>query len=139
MRSRLEREQGAISPLKAGPGGYYDIDFALMYLRLKSAGIFYKVLNTPERIDIIEKMGHLERSDAAFLRGGRHVLSRDRSRVACLLRPCRRTAAEFAGSSGDVNRLVNRWTPERLHDEPLPQTLAQIQARTREYFRRLFG
>ncbi|HJT86380.1 MAG TPA: hypothetical protein VJ732_00960, partial [Bryobacteraceae bacterium] len=49
MRSRLEREQGPRNPLKAGMGGYYDIDFALMYLRLKGAGIFYKVLNTPER------------------------------------------------------------------------------------------
>ena len=49
-------------------GGYYDIDFALMYLRLKGAGIFFKVLNTPERIDVIEKMGHLEREDADFLR-----------------------------------------------------------------------
>ncbi len=39
-----------------------------MYLRLKGAGIFYKVLNTPERIDVIEKMGHLDREDADFLR-----------------------------------------------------------------------
>ena len=38
MRARLEREQGARNPLKAGPGGYYDIDFALMYLRLEGAG-----------------------------------------------------------------------------------------------------
>ena len=64
MRARLEREQGARNPLKAAPGGYYDIDFALMYLRLKSAGVFFKVLNTPERIDIVEKMGHLDRDDA---------------------------------------------------------------------------
>ena len=68
MRARLEKEQGARNPLKAGRGGYYDIDFALMYLRLKGAGIFYRVLNTPERIDVIEKMGHLEREDADFLR-----------------------------------------------------------------------
>ena len=68
MRARLEREQGARNPLKAGRGGYYDIDFALMYLRLRGAGIFYKVLNTPERIDVIEKMGHIEREDADFLR-----------------------------------------------------------------------
>ena len=61
MRARLEREQGARNPLKAGVGGYYDIDFALMYLRLRGAGIFYKVLNTPERIEVIEKMGHLSR------------------------------------------------------------------------------
>src|SRR5678809_295026 len=59
--------RGARNPLKAGRGGYYDIDFALMYLRLKGAGIFFKVLNTPERIDVIEKMGHLEREDAEFL------------------------------------------------------------------------
>ena len=38
-----------------------------------------------------------------------------------------------------LTALVNRWTPEHLHDEPLPQELAQIQTRTREYFRRLFG
>ena len=67
MRMRLEREQGGGNPLKAGRGGYYDIDFALMYLRLKSAGIFFKVLNTPGRIDIIERMGHLDRDDAEFL------------------------------------------------------------------------
>ena len=37
-------------------------------MRLKSAGIFFKVLNTPERIDIIEAIGHLDRADAEFLR-----------------------------------------------------------------------
>src|SRR5207247_10519840 len=51
MRARLEKEQGVRNPLKAGRGGYYDIDFDLMYLRLKGAGIFFKVLNTPDRID----------------------------------------------------------------------------------------
>jgi glutamate-ammonia-ligase adenylyltransferase len=68
MRARLEKEQGGRNPLKAAMGGFYDIDFALMYLRLKGAGIFYKVLNTPARIDVIEQMGHLEREDADFLR-----------------------------------------------------------------------
>src|SRR4051794_1207435 len=68
MRARLEREQGARNPLKAGAGGYYDIDFALMYLRLREAGVFYKVLNTPERIDVIERMGSLTKADAEFLR-----------------------------------------------------------------------
>ena len=67
MRLRLEREQGPGNPLKAGRGGFYDADFVLMYLRLKGAGLFFKSLNTPERIDIIEKMGHLERADAEFL------------------------------------------------------------------------
>ncbi len=42
MRLRLEKEQGEANPLKAGRGGYYDIDFALMYLRLKGAGVFLR-------------------------------------------------------------------------------------------------
>src|SRR5215471_4594855 len=67
MRMRLEKEQGASHPLKAGRGGYYDIDFLLMYLRLKSAGIYYKVLNTPARIEVLENMGHLDRPTAQFL------------------------------------------------------------------------
>ena len=58
MRLRLQREQGTVTPLKAAEGGYYDADFILMYLRLKGAGMFYKSLNTPERIDVVENMGH---------------------------------------------------------------------------------
>lgn len=67
MRLKLEREQSATSPLKAGRGGFYDADFILMYLRLRGAGLFFKSLNTPERIDVLEKMGHLDREDADFL------------------------------------------------------------------------
>jgi glutamate-ammonia-ligase adenylyltransferase len=139
MRARLEREQGPTHPLKAGFGGYYDIDFALMYLRLKSAGIFFKVLNTPERIDIIEKMGHLEHSDAVFLQD-----------AATFYRAIDHGLRVYSGHAEGrlpnspshleaLTALVRRWTPEHLHDEPLPDELAQIQARTREYFRRLFG
>jgi glutamate-ammonia-ligase adenylyltransferase len=139
MRAKLEREQGASNPLKAGFGGYYDIDFALMYLRLKSAGIFYKVLNTPERIDIIEKMGHLERSDAEFLQD-----------AATFYRSIDHGLRVYSGHAEGVlpnspahletlTALVNRWTPEHLHNASLPEVLVQIQTRTREYFRRLIG
>ena len=139
MRMRLEKEQSAGNPLKAGRGGYYDIDFALMYLRLKSAGIFFRVLNTPERIDIIEKMGHLERADAAFMRD-----------AATFYRSVDHGLRVYSGHAGGrlprtkyklqaLDRLVSRWTPEHLHDQPLDVELAQIQARTRECFERLFG
>ena len=138
MRMRLEKEQGPENPLKAGRGGYYDIDFCLMYLRLKAAGMFFKVLNTPERIDIIEKMGHLERSDAAFLRD-----------AATFYRAVDHALRVYSGSSGGrlprtkskldaVHHIVSRWTPDHLHDQPLDIELAQIQTRTREFFERLF-
>jgi len=138
MRMRLEKEQGPGNPLKAGYGGYYDIDFALMYLRLKGAGIFFKVLTTPERIDIVEKMGHLERADAAFLRD-----------AATFYRAVDHGLRVYSGQAGGrlprtryklerLDRLVSRWTPDHLHDQPLDVELAQIQSRTREFFERLF-
>lgn len=68
MRARLEREVGAQRPLKAGRGGYYDIDFLLLYLRLKNAGIYYSYLNTPARIEVLETAEKLSRSEAALLR-----------------------------------------------------------------------
>jgi [glutamine synthetase] adenylyltransferase / [glutamine synthetase]-adenylyl-L-tyrosine phosphorylase len=139
MRARLEREQGPRNPLKAGIGGYYDIDFALMYLRLKGAGIFYRVLNTPERIDVIEKMGHLEREDAGFLReaatfyraidhGQRIVTGHAEGSLPT-------SQAQFEV----LTSLVKRWTPASLHQQRLDLTLTEIRQRTREYFNRLFG
>jgi [glutamine synthetase] adenylyltransferase / [glutamine synthetase]-adenylyl-L-tyrosine phosphorylase len=139
MRARLEREQGSRNPLKAGVGGYYDIDFSLMYLRLKGAGIFYRVLNTPERIDVIEKMGHLDREDADFLR--------DSATFYRAIDHGQRVAAGHAVGSLPtaqsqfevLTSLVRRWTPEHLHQERLDITLREIRQRTREFFNRLFG
>ena len=68
MRARLEREQGGQKPLKAGRGGYYDIDFLLLYLRLKNAGVYYSYLNTLARIEVLETAEKLSRSEAALLR-----------------------------------------------------------------------
>lgn len=139
MRARVEREQGPRNPLKAGVGGYYDIDFALMYLRLRGAGIFYKVLNTPERIDVIEKMGHLDREDADFLReAATFYRSVDHGQ--------RVSTGHAEGSLPTAQaqlevlaNLVQRWTPEHLHQQRLDLTLREIRQRTREFFNRLFG
>jgi glutamate-ammonia-ligase adenylyltransferase len=139
MRARLEKEQGSVNPLKAGRGGYYDIDFALMYLRLRGAGIFYKVLNTPARIDVIEKMGHLEAADAEFLRDAATFY---RAVDHGLRVSTGHTEGDLPGSPSqleNLTELIGRWTPDHLHDQPLDIELAQIQSKTREYFNRLFG
>ena len=134
MRLRLEKEQGASHPLKAGRGGYYDIDFILMYLRLKSAGIFFKVLNTPARIEVLESMGHLDRAEAQFLNEaatfyraldhGLRVLS---GHAEGKLPSSSEAQMETLGA------MVARWTPVPLSELP------EIRARTRELFDRLFG
>jgi len=132
MRARLEKEQGAARPLKAGRGGYYDIDFLLMYLRLKSAGVFFKVLNTPARIEVLEHMGHLSRQDAQFLsdaatfyraldHGLRVITGNAESRLP--------------GSDAQLDALhalLQRWTPIPLSD------LNRIRSETRAVFDRFF-
>ena len=139
MRMRLEKEQGSGNPLKAGQGGYYDIDFLLMYLRLKAAGIFFKVLNTPERIDILEKMGHLERADAAFLQDGAIF-------YRALDHGLRLYSGHAEGSLPNsetqlavLTELVHRWTPDHLNHQSLQSQLLHVRNRTREIFDRLFS
>ena len=139
MRARLEKEQGPRNPLKAGAGGYYDIDFALMYLRLKGAGIFYRVLNTPARLDVIEQMGHLEREDADFLR--------DAAVFYRAIDHGLRVSSGYAGGhlpaapsqSELLAELVRRWTPNHLHDQRLDLKLNEIRQKTRAFFNRIFG
>jgi glutamate-ammonia-ligase adenylyltransferase len=139
MRTRLEREQGGRNPLKAAAGGYYDIDFALMYLRLKSAGVFFKALNTPERIDVVEKMGHLDREDAGFLldaatfyraadHGQRLLTGHAEGRL-----PTNRAHIAI------LTDLVHRWTPANLHAGTLNNVSKRIRRDTRAFFERLFG
>jgi [glutamine synthetase] adenylyltransferase / [glutamine synthetase]-adenylyl-L-tyrosine phosphorylase len=133
MRMRLEKEQGPSQPLKAGRGGYYDIDFVLMYLRLKSAGIFFKVLNTPARLEVLESIEHLDRvgakfllETAAFYRALDHGL-----RVISGHAEGRLPKSEVQRET--LSALLRRWTPIPLSD------LAEIQDKTRAAFDKLFG
>ncbi len=138
MRQRLEKEQGSGNILKAGGGGYYDIDFALMYLRLKSAGIFYKVLNTPARIDVVEKMGHLDRADADFLRDAATFYRAVDHALRVATGQSEGSLPKAQSQLQNLTELVSRWTPAHLHDQPIDIELSQIQNRTREFFDRLF-
>lgn len=139
MRARLEKEQGARNPLKAGPGGYFDIDFALMYLRLKGAGIFYKVLNTPARIDVIEQMGHLDPEDADFLRDAatfyRAIDHGQRISTGHAEGKLPTAQAQFE----ILSDLVRRWTPAHLNEKGLDEQLRDVRTKTREFFNRVFG
>ncbi len=139
MRLRLEKEQGAEDPLKAGRGGYYDIDFALMFLRLKGAGMFFSVLNTPARIDVVEQMGHLDRSDADFLRDAATFYRAVDHGLRVSTGHAEGSLPAADAQLETLSALVRRWTPDHLHDQPLDIELAQIQDRTREFFERLFG
>lgn len=139
MRARLEKEQGTRNPLKAGPGGFYDIDFALMYLRLRGAGIFYKTLNTPERIEVIESIGHLPKSDAQFLRNAAIFYRAIDHGQRIAVGHAEGSLPSAESQLHTLTRLVHRWTPPELHARPLPEMLDEIRRQTRRYFQRLFG
>jgi len=138
MRTRIEREHGESNPLKSAAGGYYDIDFALMYLRLKSAGIFFKVLNTPERIEVIEKMGHLEHNDAQFMVDAATFYRAVDHGLRLIFGHTEGDLPRSESSLETLTALVKRWVPDYLTDQPLHLELLQIRARTRQLFERLF-
>lgn len=139
MRLRLEREQGATQPLKAGSGGYYDIDFILMYLRLKSAGFFFKQLSTPQRIEVIEKMGHLDHADALFLRDAATFYRALDHGLRIIFGHAEADLPKSPLHLDMLTDVIGRWTPPHLHDQPLPDKVEQIRSRTRELFDRLFA
>ncbi len=139
MRARLEKEQGARNPLKAGAGGYYDIDFALLYYRLKGAGMFYKTLNTPERIDIVEKMGHLEREDAEFLREAATFYRAIDHGMRVTTGHAEGRLPTAPGDRATLARLVAKWDVAGAHREDLEQRLNRIRMRTRQFFDRVFA
>ncbi len=132
MRMKLEKEQGAAHPLKAGRGGYYDIDFMLMYLRLKSAGVYYKVLNTPERIEVLENMGHLDRAGATFLNQAA-TFYRALDHAIRILTGHAEAKLPSETQVEALDALLARWTPIPL------SSLDDIRSRTRSAFEKLFG
>lgn len=139
MRLRLQREIGIAAPLKAGEGGYYDADFILMYLRLQGAGLFFRSLNTPERIEIVEKMGHLERGDAqlllqsaSFFRALDHAI-----RVVTGRREGKLPSGEAARAT--VSELVGRWTGQESSISSIGERVAAVQSGVRRLFDSVFN
>lgn len=139
MRLRLQREQGSITPLKAAEGGYYDADFILMYLRLKGAGLFFKSLNTPERIDIVEKMGHLERGDAEFLLQATTFFRALDHAIRVVTGRAEEKLPSSMAEREMMAELVRRWTSERLSASTLENELDALRARMRRAFETIFA
>jgi glutamate-ammonia-ligase adenylyltransferase len=133
MRMKIEKEQGAAHPFKAGRGGYYDIDFILMYLRLKNAGVFFKVLNTPARIEVLENLGQLNRADAKFLYEAATFYRALDHGVRVLTGHAEAKLPSAEAHVEALGALVRRWTP-------IPLTAVNdIRSRTRAAFERIFG
>lgn len=133
MRLRLEKEQGPAHPLKAARGGYYDIDFLLMYLRLKSAGVFFRVLNTPARIEVLESMGDVDRSQAQFLLDAATFYRALDHGLRVMTGHAEAKLPRSEAQRETLEVLLRRWTPIPLSE------LAEIRNKVSAAFDRLFG
>jgi hypothetical protein len=59
MRMKLKRNRRPVAEDR-GRGGYYDIDFMLMYSAFEERrGVYYKALNTRSALTCSENMGQL--------------------------------------------------------------------------------
>ncbi len=88
---------------------------------------------------IYEQMGHLDRSDADFLRDAATFYRAVDHGLRVSTGHAEGSLPAADAQLETLSALVRRWTPDHLHDQPLDIELAQIQDRTREFFERLFG
>lgn len=138
MRTRLELEQGEAKPMKSGPGGYYDIDFLLLYWRLLRAESFYESLNTPQRIAIIRATDAAFDADldvllsaTTFYRSLDHGVRVTKGTSAHALPPTEWQREMLA-------ELVSRWLPSRVASQPLDALLQLTRESVRAVFWKAF-
>lgn len=139
MRRRIEKDQGSKRPIKSGAGGYYDIDFILMALRLRRAEMFFESLNTLQRIEIIHATGLLDDNErnslldaATFFRALDHAIRVLTGSSSSVL-PTDPRLLEMLGG------LVARWSPLRPQEQAPGALLDEVRATTRETFNRIFS
>ncbi len=139
MRKRLEREQGVRNPLKAGVGGYYDIDFVLMFLRLRNAGSFYKALNTPKRIEVIVDSGDLSVDDATFLSDAATIFRAIDHGLRVATGHAEGRLPTNPAQVAVLTELVHRWVPSSLRQGTVEAVMKRIRHETRAFFERVFS
>lgn len=138
MRRRLETEQGDAKPLKSGAGGYYDVDFLLLYWRLLRAEAFYESLNTPERIAIIRETDSALAADLdTMLAATKIYRSLDHGvRVATGTSSHALPPTEWQREM--LAELVGRWLPQESASQPLEALLNSTREAVRDVFQRAF-
>ncbi len=139
MRRRLERERDAQpSDTKTAPGGYYDIDFAISFLRLRHGVHAPLGANTPAQIDALEQARLISSEDASALREGAAFLrSVDHAVRLVTGRPAEQLP-ERAGLRAAVENLTERWGLVQSA-KVLETRLREVQQQVRYVYRRIVG
>ncbi len=139
MRRRLEREV-LVPPSnpKTAPGGYYDVDYALAYLRLRHGVDCPAGANTAEQTAALQTAGALSAEDAQTLSGGAAFLRAVDHAIRLVTGKPAEGLPEHVGHAEAVERLARRWGVVG-EDEALAERLRETQRQVRYAYRRLVG
>ena len=137
MRRRLEREL-LVPPsnTKTAPGGYYDIDFTLSYLRLRQRVKTPPGSNTAQQIAALQAAGLMTEQDAATLLDGAAFLRSVDHAIRLVTGKAAEGLPEHVGHAAAVDDLVRHWGLVR-EGESLASRLREIQQQVRSVYIRL--
>ena len=139
MRRRLEKEKH-VPPenTKTAPGGYYDVDFAVSYLRLRHRLLLAPGANMAAQIEALRSAGALSKPDAASLRhGGAFLRSVDHA-VRLVTGKAAEGLPAHVGHREAVETLARHWglVPPSA---TLVEKLKEAQQEVRYVYRRMLG
>jgi len=141
MRRRLEREL-AVPPTnpKTTPGGYYDVDFAVSFLRLRQRTPIPAGANIHDQIAALRCARQMVDGDAETLSEGAAFLRSVDHAVRLITGKPTSGLPEQHGQAEAVENLVRRWglikpTPA----VSLAERLREVQQQVRTVYRKLVG
>ena len=139
MRRRLEREV-AVPPgnTKTAPGGYYDVDFCVSYLRLRHRLGMPAGANVAEQVGALRRAGLVTEEDARALADGAAFLRSVDHAARLVTGRATPGLPEHVGHAEAVESLVRRWGLVR-GEETLAKRLRETQQEVRYTYRRLVG
>jgi [glutamine synthetase] adenylyltransferase / [glutamine synthetase]-adenylyl-L-tyrosine phosphorylase len=139
MRRRLEKEvRGKPAPTKTSAGGYYDVDFAVSYLRICHRLELPAGSNIRVQIEALAAAGVVAEADAATLVGCAAFLRSLDHAVRLVTGRASRGWRDRPGQAEGVTQLLRHWRLLGPHAMPLKH-LEGVQQQTRDVFDRLIG
>ncbi len=139
MRRRLEREVAAPpSNTKTAPGGYYDVDFCVSYLRLRHRLEIPSGANMAEQVAALRSAQLLTGEDAAALIEGAAFLRSVDHAIRLVTGRAANGLPDHVGHAEAVESLTRRWGLVTGEDT-LAKRLRETQQHVRYTYRRLVG
>ncbi len=139
MRRRLEKEVAVPgSNTKTAPGGYYDVDFAVSYTRLRNRVSALPGANMLEQISGLRAAAAISTDDAATLTEGASFL-RSADHIVRLVTGKAPVGLPESGVHAETAEIVARRWSLVTEGETLAGRLHDTQQRLRYVYRRLVG